>query len=738
MREVAKAVGLPKKKDEAVRVFVRVRPLSKKEKGNCNKKIVFCDKKGGSVEVVNEDLGSTKMFTFDGAFEQDTTQKEVYDSAAASIVESVLKGYNGTIFCYGQTGAGKTHTMEGYSNPPNLRGIIPNAFVHIFDAIKDADDDTTHCVYASYLEIYNESIRDLLAKHPVNSLELKEGVDSGVYVDGLTKRVVRSVPEIDEVQKNGKKNRSTGATAMNQTSSRSHSIFTIVVESSDVGPDGKLRMRAGKLNLVDLAGSERQSKTRAEGDRLKEAININKSLSALGNVISSLVDAKSQHIPYRDSKLTRLLEDSLGGNTKTVMIANCGPADYNFDETLSTLRYADRAKQIKNKPKINEDPKDAMLRGMMEEAERLQRELSAVGAGEEGDFGSKKGGARRQHAAGISESEIEKLEKEAARRKRELRDQAEAAMREAKEREDLSRAEREVMMKRLQKEQKDKRDDSERLTRLAERMKKMKEKVIFHDKIKDKRERQRRKLRLTNMKLQERELQERRLQQELKSREQSNILMEQKYSSLDEEVEEKTKKLKKLISKYQQMKGEVKESRVRNQKEREQLWLMRRTLEREIKLKQMIVDHFVPKKEAALFDPSLANPKIVWDDDSDTWRATSGACTPQSLFPRRPRAYDGSRRVTTDSSRQRARRDKSSRFRTENLVDIPLYSLERTTRKYEPDESDRIQEALDLALAGEADEEVSASPDSLARMGGYRGRGSGLSFAGDESYRRKR
>jgi hypothetical protein len=159
----------------------------------------------------------------------------------------------------------------------------------------------------------------------------------------------------------GKKNRKTGSTKMNAESSRSHCIFIITVEMSELGPDGQQRIRVGKLNLVDLAGSERQSKTHAQGDRLIEAININLSLTTLGNVISSLVDGKS-HIPYRDSKLTRMLQDSLGGNTKTVMIANIGPADYNYDETLSTLRYANRAKRIQNNPHRNEDPKDAMIR----------------------------------------------------------------------------------------------------------------------------------------------------------------------------------------------------------------------------------------------------------------------------------------------------------------------------------------------------------------------------------------
>ena len=207
-----------------------------------------------------------------------------------------------------------------------------------------------------------------------------------MYVKDLTSFVVKSVAEIRQVLEVGKKNRTVGATLMNADSSRSHSIFTITVETSEVlegEAEEDAHIRVGKLNLVDLAGSERQGKTGATGDRLKEATKINLSLSALGNVISALVDGKSAHIPYRDSKLTRLLQDSLGGNTKTVMVANLGPADYNFDETMSTLRYANRAKNIKNKPKINEDPKDAMLREFQEEIARLKAALGD-GGGEGG------------------------------------------------------------------------------------------------------------------------------------------------------------------------------------------------------------------------------------------------------------------------------------------------------------------------------------------------------------------
>lgn len=264
-----------------------------------------------------------KNFTFDSVFAPDVLQIDIYNTCAASVVESVLNGYNGTIFAYGQTGAGKTHTMEGRPDPPELRGIIPNSFQHIFDYVASADAQQ-FLVRASYLEIYNEEIRDLLSKNPKNKLDLKEDIDSGVYVKDLTSFVVKNATEIDHVMQAGKKNRSVGATLMNQTSSRSHSIFTIVVECMEADPTGGEKIRVGKLNLVDLAGSERQGKTGATGDRLKEATKINLSLAALGNVISALVDGKSSHIPYRDSKLTRLLQNSLGGNAKTVMCANCG------------------------------------------------------------------------------------------------------------------------------------------------------------------------------------------------------------------------------------------------------------------------------------------------------------------------------------------------------------------------------------------------------------------------------
>lgn len=234
--------------------------------------------------------------------------------------------------------------MVGDYGEEDTKGIIPKAFSHIFGYIDSSEDDTKFLVRCSYLEIYNESILDLLGNDHDAKHEVKEDPDKGIYVNNLTNVIVKSIPEIEKIMNAGMRHRKVGQTAMNDQSSRSHSIFTIYIETSVMLPDGNQKIKAGKLNLVDLAGSERQSKTKAEGTRLKEAQKINLSLSALGNVISALVDGKSKHIPYRDSKLTRLLQDSLGGNTKTVMIAAVSPADYNYDETLSTLRYASRAK----------------------------------------------------------------------------------------------------------------------------------------------------------------------------------------------------------------------------------------------------------------------------------------------------------------------------------------------------------------------------------------------------------
>ena len=354
---------------ETVHVSVRCRPLSEDEKNRSE--VVRINPEESCVSLIKTPT-EVRDFTFDHVFSPSVSQETIYNTAARTIVDNVLQGYNGTIFCYGQTGAGKTFTMIGTKDHP---GIVPRVFRHVFDSISDSCLDEKFLISVSFLELYNEEIRDLLQPNSESKLEISDNPDSnigGVVVKNLSSVIVKSVDEISQLLRLGLNNRTTGSTAMNADSSRSHSLFSITVESS-TGEDHHVKV--GKLNLVDLAGSERQSKTKATGDTLKEAAKINLSLSCLGNVISALVD-EQKFIPYRDSKLTRLLQDSLGGNTKTAMIANIGPADYNYEETLSTLRYANRAKNIKNKPRINEDPKDAMIRDYEAEIARLRAALA--------------------------------------------------------------------------------------------------------------------------------------------------------------------------------------------------------------------------------------------------------------------------------------------------------------------------------------------------------------------------
>ncbi|KAJ8923592.1 hypothetical protein NQ315_010171 [Exocentrus adspersus] len=355
---------------ENVRVFIRIRPLSKKEVADANENIIICDHKENLI-VLKKNGEHTKPFKFDHVFGPNTVQLEMYRMVAYPIVEKALEGYNGTIFAYGQTGTGKTYTMAGNHLVPEFKGIIPNTFSHIFSQISRASGEKSFVVKVTYLEIYNEDVRDLLSSDPNKKLSIRERKDIGVYVKDLMGFTVDSIESITELLNRGNKNRVTRSTLMNDVSSRSHAIFTITIESKN-RIDNKTTV--GKLNLVDLAGSERASRTQATGERLREASNINLSLSVLGNVISALVDGKSTHIPYRNSKLTRLLQDSLGGNSKTAMIAMVSPADVDYEESMCTLRYAARVKYIKNCVKINVEEK-GLIEGFELEIAELQQKL---------------------------------------------------------------------------------------------------------------------------------------------------------------------------------------------------------------------------------------------------------------------------------------------------------------------------------------------------------------------------
>ncbi|KPP75450.1 kinesin-1 heavy chain-like, partial [Scleropages formosus] len=289
-----------------------------------------------------------KPYMFDRVFQSSTTQEQVYNACAQKIVKDVLEGYNGTIFAYGQTSSGKTHTMEGNLHDPDGMGIIPRIVQDIFNYIYSMDENLEFHIKVSYFEIYLDKIRDLLDVSKTN-LSVHEDKNRVPYVKGCTERFVCSPEEVMDTIDEGKSNRHVAVTNMNEHSSRSHSIFLINVKQENTQTEQKL---SGKLYLVDLAGSEKVSKTGAEGAVLDEAKNINKSLSSLGNVISALAEG-STYIPYRDSKMTRILQDSLGGNCRTTIVICCSPSSFNEAETKSTLMFGQRAKTIKNTVCVN-------------------------------------------------------------------------------------------------------------------------------------------------------------------------------------------------------------------------------------------------------------------------------------------------------------------------------------------------------------------------------------------------
>ncbi|KAL0209424.1 hypothetical protein RCL1_007792 [Eukaryota sp. TZLM3-RCL] len=388
-------------------VGIRIRPPLERELSGSNgrpyRPVVRVDKHSHMITISENLYGeseagsptglySTHTFTFDYVYDQDASQSEVYEHTAKTAVLSTLLGYNASIIAYGQTGTGKTFTMEGMGD--QSRGIIPRAIQEIFTFIKNCrSNNMKFLIRASYLQIYNEVISDLLSPDRSN-LSIREDRKKGVYVENLSEWVVRTPAEIYGLMEKGSHFRATASTRMNEVSSRSHAIFMIIVENSEDfeesanspavinSPNGSVKeqcFRIGKLNLVDLAGSERVRLTRATGRRLDESKKINQSLSALGNVIAALTDSKSRsHIPYRDSKLTRVLEDSLGGNCRTVMMAMISPALEAFNESLSTLKFANRAKNIKNEAQINEDlDQKALLRKYERELSKLRTQLAA-------------------------------------------------------------------------------------------------------------------------------------------------------------------------------------------------------------------------------------------------------------------------------------------------------------------------------------------------------------------------
>ncbi|XP_060157581.1 kinesin-like protein KIF1A isoform X18 [Globicephala melas] len=390
----------------SVKVAVRVRPFNSREMSRDSKCIIQMS--GSTTTIVNpkQPKEVPKSFSFDYSYWSHTSpedmnyasQKQVYRDIGEEMLQHAFEGYNVCIFAYGQTGAGKSYTMMG-KQEKDQQGIIPQLCEDLFSRINDTtNDNMSYSVEVSYMEIYCERVRDLLNPKNKGNLRVREHPLLGPYVEDLSKLAVTSYNDIQDLMDSGNKARTVAATNMNETSSRSHAVFNIIFTQKRHDAETNITTeKVSKVSLVDLAGSERADSTGAKGTRLKEGANINKSLTTLGKVISALAEMdsgpnknkkkkKTDFIPYRDSVLTWLLRENLGGNSRTAMVAALSPADINYDETLSTLRYADRAKQIRCNAVINEDPNNKLIRELKDEVTRLRDLLYAQGLGDIADM----------------------------------------------------------------------------------------------------------------------------------------------------------------------------------------------------------------------------------------------------------------------------------------------------------------------------------------------------------------
>ncbi|XP_070781838.1 kinesin-like protein KIF3C [Enoplosus armatus] len=693
------------KSSESVKVVVRCRPLNRKEESNGPAGgIVQMDLRLGQVILRNPRAPASepqKTFTFDAVYDANSKQRDLYDESVRPLIDSVLAGFNGTIFAYGQTGTGKTYTMQGAWLDPEKRGVIPNAFDHIFTHISRSQSDRQYLVRASYLEIYLEEVRDLLDPNHGNAraLELRESPESGVYVRDLTSCVCKSIKEIEEVMNVGNQARAVGATDMNEHSSRSHALFLITVECSQPGPDGRKHIRVGRLNLVDLAGSERQAKTGVQGERLKEAAKINLSLSALGNVISALADGRSSHVPYRDSKLTRLLQDSLGGNAKTVMVATLGPAPQHYDETLTTLRYANRAKNIQNQPRVNEDPKDALLREFQREIARLRAQLNhrkwrskqkkeqVDGEGWERDRDEETEGEEEEEEEeeeGGVEKEAEdyvKLEEQRLEREKKAIREDQFLLAEEKQR---LLGENKRMMGDLRKEQ-------EATEQLTAKYKAMESKLLVGGKnITDHTNEQQKMLEMKRQEIAEQTRSEREMQQQMLVQDEETVELRETFTSLQQEVEAKTKKLKKLYAKLQCIKAEIQDVNDEHVRSRQELEQTQNELTRELKFKYLIIENFIPPEEKN----KIMN-RLTFDPEEDQWKFQPlvPAESKSSQMKKRPTSAVGYKRPISQYARVAIAMGAHSRYRAENIMFLELdmtppntASLDRSTEA-EPNQS---------------------------------------------------
>lgn len=648
---------IQKIENESVQVVVRCRPLSGKEQKEGSISVVNVFQNRGVIEIAhNQDTRNEnrKVFTYDAVYNSASTQKTVYDEVVRPLVSSVLEGFNCCVFAYGQTGTGKTFTMEGDHDDFELSGIIPRSFEQIWSHIYRAKN-SNFLVAVSYLEIYMEELRDLL-KPNKKHLELREHEKYGTYVPNLHSILCQSAQDMENVMNHGNKNRTVGFTNMNEHSSRSHAIFMIKIEMCETESN---TIKIGKLNLIDLAGSERQSKSGATADRLKEASKINLALSSLGNVISALAE-NSPHIPYRDSKLTRLLQDSLGGNSKTIMIANIGPSSLHYNETLTTLRYASRAKNIQNKPIKNEDPQDAKLKQYQEEIDRLKQLI-----------------ADRQNSEKSNQKKISGKIKPC---KKDARKQEEDKSEKENDSVDIS-----FEVEALERER-------EITNQLACKLNQLEGQLVRGGKniIDTYTERQ---IELENKlyEIAERKKREVEMQQQLELQEESTLEIRETVTSFEQEVELKTRKLAKCYAKFLALQQELNDTKSEHNRDLRELEMTQNELVKELKRLLLVIDNFVPVEvKNRLYTQSRYN------EEQEEWELSTVNLDNMPL--KRPISNANGRRPVCEFSLQQVKNYSvdAIRFKGENIVNYELDMPCRTTHEYN---SPKVSASLQAVLA---------------------------------------
>ncbi|KNC22948.1 hypothetical protein FF38_13754 [Lucilia cuprina] len=677
--------------NECVQVVVRCRPMSNKERSEGYDEVIGVYPNRGVIEISNysdSQKEQRKVFTYDAVYDAGSSQTTVYNEIVFPLVSSVLEGYNGCIFAYGQTGTGKTFTMEGIRGNDELVGIIPRTFEQIWLHI-NRTENFQFLVDVSYLEIYMEELRDLL-KPNSKHLEVRES-SSGVYVPNLHSITCKSVDDMMNVMKVGNKNRTIGFTNMNEHSSRSHAIFMIKIEMCDIETN---TIKVGKLNLIDLAGSERQSKTGASAERLKEASKINLALSSLGNVISALAES-SPHVPYRDSKLTRLLQDSLGGNSKTIMIANIGPSAYNYNETLTTLRYASRAKAIQNQPIKNEDPQDAKLKEYQEEIERLKRLI-----------GSKQQQQQQHVKVEKPPKKIVKKPKSEKKEKLQLKEMDESLAQTNSEINDVDEEKDEPESDKENEVEEEVAKTNEQLecerletAKLAAKLSELESQLVRGGKnLLDTYSERQIELEKKLVEIAERKKREIEMQQKLELQEETTLEIKETVTSLEQEVELKKRKLSKCYAKYLALQQELNDCKFEHNQDLRELEMAQNELVKELKRQLLIIDNFVPVEvKQRLYT------QAKYDEEQEEWKFSAlPIYNDGSYNNKRPVSHPQRRRPISEYALLEAKNNTSDaalRFKSENIVNYELEMPCRTTQEYKiPKVSASLQAVLAQAM----------------------------------------